>query len=436
MERERNIGVYLLEALALVAIGAGLYVGWKALPYYAAHLNFEDSVAADASVYGGSEEAAEALKDAIYRDAQSQNLPVRREDIQVESTPSGSHVTVQYAITADLGFGQLPLHFHVRYPQPKQFFSPLERGILAAVGLCLGLFWFFKGFGLFLEYKVIADTPLVPVRSVAMGRVQIRGKAMGEKIMQSPVSNQPCFVYKVDIERWSAGQTGSGRWSAYLSDQGSVGFYLEDETGKVLIDPRAAELDLEESSQRDLSSLEVMPLDAPWQPDAAKGDAPGTPAPDSELRRYVVRVARGMDTAVFQGGDLPLPGNPRPRRAKPRRSIGGTLASLLNLFPAASVGGAGSGAAPGDYRLTEYCVVPESEYDITGTCAMNPQATSELDRQVITRGENDRTFLISNQTEKGLEQDLHVRAWRHIVGGGLLAVIGLAVLLEALGLIV
>jgi hypothetical protein len=436
MDGDRNIGVYFLEALTILAVGVGLYAGWKVLPYYLASHKFEDSVAAQASIFGGSEEAADTLQEAIYRDAQAQGLPVRREDIQVEDTPSGSHVDVEYTRIADLGFGQLPLHFHAQYPQPDQAISPQERGILAAIGLLLGLYWFFKGFGLFQEYKVIADTPLVPVRSVAMGWVQIRGKAVGEKTMRSPVSNQPCFFYKVDIERWSAGRAGSGCWSPYLSDQGSVGFYLEDETGKVLIDPRGAELDLEQSSQCELSSHDTLPLDAPWQEETPGGNPPGSPPPYSELRRYVARVARGMNTAVFQGGDLPSPGNPGVRPHKPRRSMGGMLGPLLNISPVTSLGGIGSGAAPGDYRLTEYCVVPESEYDITGTCAMNPHGTSDLDRQLITRGLNDRTFLISDQTEKGLEQDLHIRAWRHIVGGGLLAVVGMAVLLEAMGLIV
>ena len=95
-----------------------------------------------------------------------------------------------------------------------------------------------------------------------------------------------------------------------------------------------------------------------------------------------------------------------------------------------------SGAAPGDYRLTEYCVLPDMVYDITGTCAINPGAQNDSDRQVISRGANDKTFLISGQTEKVLEQDLRWRAWKHIVGGGLLAVAGAAALLEALGLIV
>ncbi|HXH49053.1 MAG TPA: hypothetical protein VNM47_06875, partial [Terriglobia bacterium] len=86
--------------------------------------------------------------------------------------------------------------------------------------------------------------------------------------------------------------------------------------------------------------------------------------------------------------------------------------------------------------LTEYCVVPQGEYDITGTCAMNHGAGNDLDPQLITQGKNESIFLISDKTEKTLEKDMHFRAWKHIIGGGLLAVGGAAVLLEALGLLV
>ncbi|HXH51009.1 MAG TPA: hypothetical protein VNM47_16845, partial [Terriglobia bacterium] len=86
--------------------------------------------------------------------------------------------------------------------------------------------------------------------------------------------------------------------------------------------------------------------------------------------------------------------------------------------------------------LTEYCVVPQGEYDITGTCAMNHGAGNDLDPQLITQGKNESIFLISDKAEKTLEKDMHFRAWKHIIGGGLLAVGGAAVLLEALGLLV
>src|SRR6202022_1420990 len=50
-------------------------------------------------------------------------------------------------------------------------------------GLLLGTgagFWlFFKGFRVFREFKIVADTPRMPIRSLAMGPVQVRGTGDG-----------------------------------------------------------------------------------------------------------------------------------------------------------------------------------------------------------------------------------------------------------------
>ncbi|HKT12274.1 MAG TPA: GIDE domain-containing protein [Terriglobia bacterium] len=435
MQSDSGNAGFLLKAVAILAALAVLYAGWKVLPLYLSNALFEGDVRSQARLLGGHEELSAALQDAIYRNAQRRGLPVQPDDIQVEYGPSGTRVGVNYTVTADLGFMQLPLHFHPHYPQPKQTFPPPERGFLGGIGLILGLYWFFKGFGIFREYMVVADTPLAPIRSVAMGRVQVHGKAVGEKTLRSPVSNQLCFLYKVNIDRFLAGRQGQGRWSPYLTDEGSVNFYLEDDTGKVLVDPEAAELELEEAYQCEVGCREIVPLDEPWRSDAPPSAPAGVPTPDSELRRYITRVAEGINSAGFQGEDLDssLEAGSRQRQQRRGRKRGQGFPG--NLIPSVGLDRIAAGAAPGDYRLTEYCIVPENEYDITGTCAINRSAGNQTDRQLITRGENDATFLISDKAEPGLERDLHYRAWRSILGGGLLAIGGAAVLLEAMGLL-
>ncbi|HEV2247734.1 MAG TPA: hypothetical protein VGW37_13870 [Terriglobia bacterium] len=435
MQSDSEVAGSLLKGIAVLAALAALYVGWKVLPFYLSNTVFEGDVKSQARILGEDERYVGGLQEAIYRDAQARGLPVQRDDIQVDYDPSGTRVDVNYTVTADLGFIHLPLHFHPRYPHSEQRFPPAQRGFIGVIGFILGLYWFFKGFGIFREYKVIADTPLVPIRSVAMGRVQIHGRATGQKTLLSPVSNQTCFLYKVDIDRFQASRQGQGHWGHYLTDSGSVGFYLEDDTGRVLVNPGGAELDLEEAYQCEIGNLDVVPLDAPWRSDAPAARPAGVPTPDSELRRYVARVAEGINSAAFQGTDMASSleaGSGQRERPRPGRSLG----FLRSLLPLGQFDQMASGAAPGDYRLTEYCVVPDSEYDITGSCAINRDASNESDRQLITRGRNDSTFLISDKSENSLEQSLRSRAWRHTIGGGALAVAGAAVLLEALGLLV
>ncbi len=80
----------------------------------------------------------------------------------------------------------------------------------SVVGSGFGIYLFFKGFREFREYRVVADTPVIPIRSVPMGLVQIRGQAKGDAPVTSPVSHTPCFWYRVVIEQWKsrAGRSG------------------------------------------------------------------------------------------------------------------------------------------------------------------------------------------------------------------------------------
>ena len=85
------------------------------------------------------------------------------------------------------------------------------------------------------------------------------------------------------------------------------------------------------------------------------------------------------------------------------------------------------------YRLTEYCIVPGSSYDITGTCTQNPDPGDAEHLSLITKGENEPTFLISFRNEKDILERLRKRAILHIFGGGLLAVASVVCLLLRFG---
>jgi hypothetical protein len=120
----------------------------------------------------------------------------------------------------------------------------------AFLGFGFGLYYFFKGFREFRKYRVLADTPEVPIRSVAMGLVEIHGKAKGEEQIYSPVGNTPCFFYKVDIEKYVKDSKGRGRWRHAATDLNGVRFSLEDASGKVLVDLHDGEFDLPENCKR------------------------------------------------------------------------------------------------------------------------------------------------------------------------------------------
>jgi hypothetical protein len=253
-----------------------------------------------------------------------------------------------------------------------------------ALGFGAGLYLFYQGFKTFREYKVLADTPEIPIRSVAMGLVEVHGKATGVPPVPSPVTQSPCYFYKVDIEHWVTDKNG-GHWSHLATDFGGPRFYLEDASGKVLVDAHHAELDL-------LQTGKIETQGAGWK-NLFSGMGDST-RPNVDLGVYASEaVARCKGEGVFH-----------------------------------SVHGSGE-----RYRLTEFLVIPDHWYDVTGTCVENPEPQDEYDRNLVVKGTNEPTFLISWRSEQEIERTLRQRAMSRIFGGGALSVACLGIFLAKHG---
>jgi hypothetical protein len=252
-----------------------------------------------------------------------------------------------------------------------------------SVGFAAGVYWFVKGFPSYREYRLLADTPEVPIRSIPMGLVRFHGKAWGEQVISSPVTRSPCLFYKVDIEKWLGDPKGGGSWRHYMSDSNGVEFYLQDRTGKVRIDAHGASLDLPRSVRCQTGTMAWMSGLISVLRDWKNLTTPGTiPIPEEDLRSYVSSL------------------------------------------------GTPSG---GEYRLTEYCLLLGHWYDVTGTCVENPNSKDEHDRNMIVKGENEPTYLISFRSEQSLESGLRNRAIRYIFVGAGLSILCLAIILAKLG---
>ena len=122
-----------------------------------------------------------------------------------------------------------------------------DRGIIfyAIFGLGAGIYFFFKGFKWLKQKKTIENIPTSKIRSIAMGLVEIFGEIIPDKkeTILSPFSNKKCVYYKYTIEEYR--RTGKhSHWVTVKKDERSVPFYLKDETGKVLVDPTDAKIDI------------------------------------------------------------------------------------------------------------------------------------------------------------------------------------------------
>ena len=287
--------------------------------------------------------------------------------------------------------------------------SSRELDLCLLAGCGFGLFGFFRGFRIYRKYRVLEDTPEVPIRSVAMGLVRVHGKALGEQQILSPITRTPSFFYQVVVEKWETNSKGGGSWRHYVTDADGVNFYLEDANGRVAVDAHCAEYDLVRTGRREIGGLFPSGLqrllgsrdDEEGRLAAAFGTSgQGVPPTDDELRAYAAH-AREHRTVVGVASVA---------------SIGNWNLSL-------------SGGASGRFRFTESCIQPGHWYDVTGTCGENPSPKGEGDHNLIMKGENEPTFLISWRNPKAVDNRMRRKAALYIFGGTALTVACAGILL-------
>jgi hypothetical protein len=123
--------------------------------------------------------------------------------------------------------------------------SPFFWMVSLLAGFILGVFFFCKGFRMLRYKRLILDTPLAKIHSAAIGLVEVTGTPVGPKTLAAPVTGDPCFYYRVQAWQWTETQSGKGHeWKSVLDESSYVPFFLEDATGRMLIDSQGAEMDV------------------------------------------------------------------------------------------------------------------------------------------------------------------------------------------------
>ena len=255
-------------------------------------------------------------------------------------------------------------------------------------GFGFGLVVFFPGLGLYRKKLLVGDTKIIPIRSLAMGVAQVQGIAGGPDAFPSPVSSTPCYGFKVEIQR----EGRNGQWSHARTDQNGIRFCLEDASGRVTVDPCGAEFDMPQHCRRQV-------------PPSMMGSMLGM---GSTFDKEPEIPPVGADSAW----DLV----PEPRSDED-----------LMLYD-----GAGAFGNP-SFRFTEYSILPGHEYDIRGPAVRIP-GPKVNDRNLITKGQNEHTDLISSKAERQLERRLGWQSAMMAWGGLALAGGCVAIVLNTYGL--
>jgi hypothetical protein len=115
--------------------------------------------------------------------------------------------------------------------------------IWPVIGIAAGVYGFFRGFRILQRKRLILNTPASKIRSASMGLVEISGMAIGPYVITSPLKELECYYYRSIAWEWK--QRGkTSEWVKAAEETLYVPFYVDDNTDKLLIDPRGAEMDL------------------------------------------------------------------------------------------------------------------------------------------------------------------------------------------------
>jgi hypothetical protein len=143
--------------------------------------------------------------------------------------------------------------------------SPVLWGI---AGVVVGVFLFFRGFPFLKRKRLIQNTPTSTIRGAALGAVEVSGTVVGPYTLISPLSETDCFYYHAVAKSTGEEEKKVAEEVLYAP------FFLDDGTGRLMVDPRGTEMELRPS------------VDEEYSP--ATGDA--------FTRHFLVR--RGLSSAV------------------------------------------------------------------------------------------------------------------------------------------
>ena len=114
-----------------------------------------------------------------------------------------------------------------------------------AAAACLGVYLFYRGFRLLERKRLILNTPTSTIRAASIGLVEVNGLAAGPATITAPVTGVPCYYCRTI--GWQLRQSGKNKkWEKVAEEIQYVPFYIDDNTGRLLVNPQDAEMDIHE----------------------------------------------------------------------------------------------------------------------------------------------------------------------------------------------
>jgi E3 Ubiquitin ligase len=283
--------------------------------------------------------------------------------------------------------------------------SPVLWGI---AGLGVGTFLFFRGFRPLRRKRLIQNTPTSTIRGAALGAVEVSGTVVGPYTLISPLSESDCFYYHAVARSTGEEEKKVAEEALYAP------FFLDDGTGRFMVDPRGAEMELRPS------------VDEEYSPQMS----------DVFTRHFLVR--RGLSSAApaklqeycIRPGDhlfvlATLRENPGLESAADGLAAG--AAPVEQGFLSAAAADLQRRAAiesmlPPGSPVPLFPKIPPAEPD---TFDLNPPV-------VLMKSVSGEPFFISWRSQRDVVEELAMRSVLYIWGGPILALAGLWLLVSHL----
>ena len=258
----------------------------------------------------------------------------------------------------------------------------LELPLFAAAAAIAGPLMFANGFTVWRRRRLIADTPTSKIRSMAMGLVEVNGAAVPRSSVEAPFSGKSCVYWKVDVSTRS--REG---WTVIHRESSSQPFYLRDETGTALVYPQGADSRLNDGVEEVCNGISLPDCYCEYLREHPSLLGTFARLGSIRFREYLVDENR----ALFVLGS-----------ATPKARV--LEVSDMEAFAATGT-------------------------DDPGAVALRASRLHELDGEVrasIRRGENEPTFIISEESQAKILAGLGIKSVAFMVLGPIIALLGLA----------
>jgi hypothetical protein len=116
----------------------------------------------------------------------------------------------------------------------------LSQAVMGGTFFLAGLCMFAYALMLLYYRRLVENTPTSKIRSMSLGMVELSGKTRRYHDLRTPATQTPCVFY--NSRRYKLNKTSEGsHWTLTRSvTSGKIPFYIEDDTGRVLVNPNGA----------------------------------------------------------------------------------------------------------------------------------------------------------------------------------------------------